>query len=274
MSLSSQRLWLFGCGNMGGAMLRGWIGAGIVDPKLVTVIDPGAPELPEGVRLAADLDSLYASDEDGADVVVLAIKPQQLEALRGGHISALAPSLLISILAGVEEASLAPLCSADAVVRAMPNLPVSLGQGVVALHTESNDPAIRANAEALMAPLGLVEWVAREDLFHAVTALSGSGPGFVFRFIEAMADAGAALGLPADQALRFAIATVEGSAALAGQAGESPAVLADRVASPKGTTREGLDVLDKDEAIKRLIADTLGAAARRSEELAEAARAS
>jgi pyrroline-5-carboxylate reductase len=256
-------IWLVGAGNMGGAMLRRWIDAG-ADPASITVIDPFASDVPAGVTLLREV-----PPEGSPEVLVLAVKPQMLDAM-----PRIAAGVLVSILAGVEEATLAARFDVGAVVRAMPNLPVSLGQGVVALHTDSPDPAVRATAETLMAPLGLVEWVEREELFHAVTALSGSGPGFVYRFIESLADAGTALGLPADQALRFAIATVEGSAALAGQAGESPSVLADRVASPKGTTREGLDVLDKDEAMKRLIHDTLAAAARRSAELAEAARAS
>jgi pyrroline-5-carboxylate reductase len=123
-----------------------------------------------------------------------------------------------------------------------------------------------------MAPLGLVEWISDEGLFDAVTALSGSGPAFLFRFIDALAEAGAALGLPADQAARLAMATVEGSAALAAGAEESPAILADRVASPGGTTRAGLDILDADQALKALVRDTLDAAARRGAEMAAAAR--
>jgi pyrroline-5-carboxylate reductase len=123
-----------------------------------------------------------------------------------------------------------------------------------------------------MAPLGLVEWISDEGLFDAVTALSGSGPAFLFRFIDALAEAGATLGLPADQAARLAMATVEGSAALAAGAEESPAILADRVASPGGTTRAGLDILDADQALKALVRDTLDAAARRGAEMAAAAR--
>lgn len=243
-------------------MLARWLAAG-VDPASVTVIDPFAKQAPEGVTLLA------APPAGEPGVLVLAVKPQQLDALPriGG-----AGTLLISILAGVEEASLAERFAAASVVRAMPNLPVGIGKGVVALHAANATDAARALAGALMAPLGRVEWIGGEALFHAVTALSGSGPGFVYRFIEALAEAGAALGLPADQAQRFAIATVEGAAALAGGADASPAELAGRVASPGGTTRAGLDVLDREDALKRLIGETLSAAARRSAELAEAAR--
>ncbi|MCW3837023.1 pyrroline-5-carboxylate reductase family protein [Sphingomonas canadensis] len=264
MSISAPgSIWLVGCGNMGAAMLRRWIAAGI-DPASVTAIDPYTAAVPDGVTL------LRQAPADGApDVLVLAIKPQQLGAMPplGGP-----GTLLISILAGVEEATLAARFPVRAVVRAMPNLPVSIGKGVVALHGAQADAAARATADLLMAPLGRVEWLADEGLFHIVTALSGSGPGFVYRFIDALAQAGTALGLPEDQALRFAIATVEGAAALADGAGAGPAELADRVASPGGTTRAGLDVLDRDAGLMRLVRETLDAAARRSAELAEAAR--
>jgi pyrroline-5-carboxylate reductase len=254
---------------MGGAMLRRWIASGI-DPATITVIDPVAT-VPEGVRVCVD------PPEATPEVIVLAVKPQMVGSAlpssrrKPGSQAGEGP-VLISILAGVEETVLFEQFQVSAVVRAMPNLPVALGKGVVALHSSSSDPAVRNMAEMLMAPLGLVEWVRDEALFHAVTALSGSGPGFVYRFIEAMAEAGAALGLPADQAQRFAIATVEGAAALAEREGESPATLADRVASPGGTTRAGLDVLDRQDALKRLVHETLSAAAARSAEMAEAAR--
>lgn len=253
-------IWLVGAGNMGGAMLRRWIAAD-VDPVSVTVIDPFAAEVPDGATLAAEVPG------GSPDVLVLAVKPQQLD-----RIPRITAGLLISILAGVEEATLAERFDAGAIVRAMPNLPVSLGRGVVAMHSASEDQAIRTLTERLMAPLGLVEWIDDESLFHAVTALSGSGPGFVYRFIEGLAQAGTGQGLPPEQALRFAVATVEGAAALAAASDESPATLADRVASPGGTTRAGLDVLDKDKALFGLVDETIAAAARRSAELAEAAR--
>jgi pyrroline-5-carboxylate reductase len=251
---------------MGGAMLRGWIASGIPSTS-ITVIDPQLQSLPMGITCIPQV------VPGSPDVLVLAVKPQTMAAVAGEFAEAgVRAGLLISVLAGVEEAVLGRHFAADDVIRAMPNLPGSIGQGVVALHSDGASADRRAQAEALMKPLGLVEWIAAEPLFDAVTALSGSGPGFVYRFIEAMAEAGAALGLPADQAQRFAIATVEGAAALAERAGDSPATLAERVASPGGTTRAGLDVLDHDNALQRLIHETLTAAARRSAELAAAAR--
>lgn len=257
-------LWLVGCGNMGGAMLRGWIDAGL-PAAAVTVIDPGAPVVPAGVRVVA------AAPDETPDVIVLAVKPQLLDAVTPA-LARVRPGLLLSILAGVEEATLAARIPAESIVRAMPNLPVAIGQGVTALHAATATDTARATAEALVVPLGTVEWISDEALFDAVTALSGCGPGFVFRFIDALAQAGAALGLPADQAARLALATVAGSAAMAAGAVESPAVLADRVASPGGSTREGLNVLDRDGALAALLGATLSASRDRNVELAALAR--
>jgi pyrroline-5-carboxylate reductase len=252
------RLWLVGCGNMGGAMLRRWIDSGTLAPDNAFVVNRADRELPPGVRQARAF-----PDEPSPDFVLIGVKPQQLgaiPALPGG-------AGIVSILAGVETRTLAARFPGRAIVRAMPNLPVALGKGVVALH------GARSSAiDGLMAPLGLVEWIADEALFDLVTALAGSGPGFVYRFIDALAAAGAALGLPADQAQRLALATIEGSALLAAQSDQSPAALADRVASKGGSTREGLDVLDRQGALETLLRETLAASARRNAEMAAEAR--
>ena len=266
MSSAPASIWLVGCGNMGGAMLRGWIASGIPSTS-ITVIDPQLPRVPIGVTAIAEV------GPGSPEVLILAVKPQVMAPVAAQFAAAgVSARLLVSVLAGVEEAVLRQHFEAGTVIRAMPNLPGSIGQGVVALHSDSAGADERAGAELLMKPLGLVEWIPSEPLFDAVTALSGSGPGFVYRFIEALAETGQALGLPADQAERFAIATVEGAASLARLSGESPGTLANRVASPGGTTRAGLDVLDHDNALKRLVHETLTAAARRSAELAAAAR--
>jgi pyrroline-5-carboxylate reductase len=210
--------------------------------------------------------------EGGFDVILLGVKPQQLALLRDGPLAGHAPRVLVSILAGVEEATLATLCKADAVVRAMPNLPVAIGQGVVALFSTAADDAARAELTEWMRPLGLVEWIADEAQFDDVTALAGCGPGFVFRFADALAQAGTALGLPQDQAARLALATLAGSASMAAEADVIPATLADRVASPGGSTREGLNVLDRDDRLVTLLTETLAASAARNRAMAAAAR--
>ena len=264
-ALAEAPIWLIGCGNMGGAMLRRWIATGM-DPRRVTVVTRGPAELPAGVR------HLTAVPEDeSSGIVVLAVKPQQLDAV-APSLAPVRPALLVSILAGVEVAALAARIPAGAIVRAMPNLPVAIGKGVTALFAGAIDAEDRGVAERLATPLGLVEWIDDEAQFDAVTALAGCGPGFVFRFADALASAGAALGLPADQAMRLAIATLEGSAIMAASSLEAPAALADRVASPGGSTRKGLDVLDREGALVALLTETLAASARRNAEMAAAAR--
>jgi len=263
-----QSLWLIGCGNMAGAMLTRWVASGTVDPTRVTVIDPGESKLPQGVRHLREL-----PEGEAPDAAMLGVKPQMLDVIAQTLAPRIAGArLLLSILAGVEVASLTKRFEVDAVVRAMPNLPVALGHGAVGLYGVDPESEAGRIAAALMAPLGLVEWIADEGLFDAVTALSGSGPGFLYRFIDALAEGGTKLGLPADQALRLATATVEGAAMTAAQAGESPAILADRVASPGGSTRVGLNVLDRNDALNALVVETLEAARNRNAELASAAR--
>lgn len=266
--MGSRALWLIGAGNMGGAMLRGWLAAEGWD-RPITVIDPFVDSVPEGASLLRE----QPGGDEQPDILVLAVKPQQLGDVRAAFAGKSgAPRLLLSILAGVETATLSGAFHATSTVRAMPNLPVAIGAGVTALYSSDADTGARGEAAGLVAPLGLVEWIDDEALFDAVTALSGCGPGFLFRFIDAMAEAGAALGLPVDQALRLATATVKGSGLLAAQSSESPAALADRVASPGGSTREGLNVLDAGDALKTLMRATLAAAAKRNAELAAAAR--
>jgi len=261
-------IWLVGCGNMAGAMLRRWLECGL-DPREVTVIRKSGAPVADGVTV------LTAPPPDGPvpALVLLGVKPQMLDLVAPDLAPMLSgETLLVSILAGVELATLRHRFAVPRnIVRAMPNTPVAVGQGVVALADASAEQTGRDRVAALMQPLGLVEWV-DESLFDVVTALAGSGPAFLFRFIDALAEAGADAGLPADQAARFALATVQGSATLAAAADESPRALADRVASPGGSTRRGLDVLDEDNGLNPLIRNTLTAAILRNREIAEAAR--
>lgn len=268
-TLPAGRMLLVGAGNMGGAMLRGWIDAGL-DPAQVTVVSPSGRPMPDGVCVVPAIPE--ADERAPFDLVMLGFKPQQLAGFRGGALAAHRPRILVSILAGVEEATLGPLCPAANVIRAMPNLPVAIRKGVVALYSTAASPEARADVAALMAALGRVEWIDAEAQFDDVTALAGCGPGFVFRFAEALASAGAALGLPADQAARLALATLDGAATMAAASSETPHVLADRVASPGGSTRAGLNVLDRPDGLVPLLTQTLAASAQRNREMAAAAR--
>ena len=248
-------------------MLRRWLESGALAADDVDVVNRRDRDLPGGVRQARDVPGGPLPD-----AVVLAMKPQQLDEIAGRFAARLAGvPLLVSILAGVEESALAARFDAGAIVRAMPNLPVAIGKGVVALDSASAYTAARDAIAALTTPLGLVELVAPAQ-FDAVTAVAGSGPAFLYRFIDALAAAGAAQGLPTAQAQRLALATVEGAALLAAAADIGPHDLAEQVASPGGSTRKGLDVLDGDGALKALMVETIAAATRRNAEMAAAAR--
>ena len=264
-----MRIFQFGCGNMGGAMLAGWLAGGF-DPAAFTVIDPYLVAAPIGVRHLA----IAPTGETPADVVVLGIKPQQLPEAAPAIAALIGPgTLVLSVLAGVDLATLrATFAQAGAIVRVMPNLAAALGKSPIALFGDATGPA-RATTDALMAPLGQAEWLGDESAMDLMTALAGSGPAFVYRFIDALATGAAALGLPRDQADRLALAMVEGAAQLAAVSPDSPAELARRVASPGGTTRAGLDVLDADDRLARLIADTLRGARDRSAEMTAQAKA-
>ena len=257
----------FGCGNMGGAMLAGWLAAGF-DPAAFTVVDPMLAEAPTGVRLLA----VAPAGEAPADVVLLGFKPQQLAASAAAIRPHVGPdTLLLSILAGTDLAALrGHFPGAAATVRVMPNLAAALGKSPIALFGDATGAA-RARIEALMAPLGPAEWLADEEAMHLVTALAGSGPAFVYRFIDALAEAAATLGLPRAQADRLALAMVEGASALAAAAPDSPGELARRVASPGGTTEAGLKVLDDEGRLVALLTDTLRGARDRSLEMTRAA---
>lgn len=260
-------IWLLGCGNMAGAMLRRWLDAGL-PPGAVTVIRPSGVAPAEGVRTLRN----FPEGEAPPRILLIGVKPQKLAEVADAVAGAVGPAtLLVSILAGTELETLAArFPQAGAVVRAMPNTPVALGRGVVSLYGDIG--ARRSELETLMRPLGLAEWAATEDQFGQMTALAGCGPAFLFRFIDAVAMAGAALGLPQDQALRLATAMVDGAAGLAAGSDEDPGKLADRVASPGGMTRRGMDVLDEDGALNELLTRTLAAAEERGREMAAETR--
>jgi pyrroline-5-carboxylate reductase len=255
---------------MGGSMLEGWLKVGMKADG-VTVLDPKPSE--EMTRFCRERGiALNPANPSAPEVLVLAIKPQMLDEAAPALNGALGPrTLIISILAGKTIGDLKTrLPAAGAIVRAMPNLPASIGRGATGAATNdkvSEDQ--RLTADALLSSNGIVEWLPSEDLIDAVTALSGSGPAYVFHLVECLAEAGAAAGLPADLAQRLARATVTGAGELLFQSELSPATLRQNVTSPGGTTAAALEVLMRDpDGLKALMREAVAAAKRRAEELA------
>ena len=256
-----------GCGNMAGAMLEGWL-AGGVSPATFTIFDPAKRDFPNGVTALSQM-----PERAEFDAIMVGVKPQMLadvaptvEPLAGPE------TLVLSILAGVQLETLASrFPRAAGVVRIMPNLSVALGKAPIGMAQDGLRPEQRDELDAFLQPLGMPEWV-DEDQFDLFTALAGSGPAFVYRFIDALAKGAEELGFDQDQAVRTATAMVEGAAALASRSPDAPGALAEKVASPGGTTRAGLDVLDKGNAISLLMEETLRAARDRGAQMAREAR--
>jgi pyrroline-5-carboxylate reductase len=270
MTTAIRDLVLYGAGKMGGAMLEGWLAGGL-PPSAVTVVDPYPSERMR--RLAAEGLRLNPPDQETrpAEIVVLAVKPQTLDAAADRLARAVGPdTLLISVLAGKRIADLvlrAPL--ARAVVRAMPNTPAAVGRGITGCAASAGlTREQRRTATALLEAIGLVEWLEDEALIDAVTALSGGGPAYVFHMVEAMAAAGVAAGLPGDVSLRLARRTVEGAGELLFREQETPpAVLRQNVTSPGGTTAEALKVMMGDQGLTDLMTRAVAAARKRAGEL-------
>jgi len=260
-----SKICFYGCGNMGGAMLRGWLAANVA-PATFHIIDPVAENPPEGVhvhRSSAALESTF-------DIVVLGIKPQLLAELAPDIARVLASgATLISILAGTTTETLSAYFPDARIIRLMPNLAAAIGKSPLGVFAPHCDAQQRAETASLLSPLGAVIWIEDEAHMDAVTALAGSGPAFVYRFIDALTQGGEAAGLTRDIAAQLALAMTEGAAILAATASETPADLAKRVTSPGGTTAAGLAVLDSDAALNALVTDTLRAARDRGAELAK-----
>lgn len=266
-AINREGMVLVGCGRMGSAMLQGWLERGVA-ARAVHVLEPQPSDWLQrrGVHLNGEL-------PDAPAVAVVAVKPQMmgqalpvLQALGTGR------TLFVSVAAGTPIAAFeAALGARTPVVRAMPNTPAAIGRGITALvgNAQAGDAALDM-AEALMRSVGDVVRLRDERQMDAVTALSGSGPAYVFHMIEALAAAGEAEGLDAALAMRLARATVTGAGALADAAGDSAAQLRANVTSPGGTTAAGLDVLmDAESGLEPLMRRTVAAAAARSRELGQ-----
>ena len=264
-------LLLVGCGKMGGALLKGWLDRGAA--KYIVVVEPGpGADAFAGDRRVERRRAPETVDPDFVpDVVVFAVKPQMMAAVTPPYRRFARTSLFLSIAAGKTLAYFArELGEGAAVVRAMPNTPAAIGRGItVACANPLVTAPQRALAERLLAAVGEVGWVDREALIDAVTAVSGSGPAYVFLLIECLAKAGVAAGLPEDLAMRLARATVSGAGELARLSSEPAARLRENVTSPGGTTRAALDVLMAPDGLGSLMTKAVAAAARRSRELAD-----
>jgi pyrroline-5-carboxylate reductase len=263
---------LVGAGKMGQAMLGGWLALGI-DPECITAIDPGLDEAGRAL-LAKQRVDLRADPKGIAppQVLVLAIKPQMLDTAASDLVELIGErTLVLSILAGKRIGDLASrLGGSPPIVRAMPNTPAAVGRGISAAVAGPTVSERQSEmAQALLSAIGRVEWVEDEALIDAVTAVSGSGPAYVFLLTECMAAAGAEVGLPADLAMRLARATVEGAGELLFREPGSDAVTLRRnVTSPAGTTAAALEVLMAKDGLAPLIKRAVAAAARRAAELA------
>jgi pyrroline-5-carboxylate reductase len=265
-------LTLFGAGKMGGAMLEAWLERGLKAPS-VTIVDPGLPAERrrdyEG-RGARVMGAEEAAGGEAPRTLVLAVKPQDMdEALRAAAGHAGPRTLVVSIAAGIRLEKLqAAFGPGRAIVRAMPHTPAQIGAGMsVACANAALDPADRELADALLAAIGEVAWVDGEAPMDAVTAVSGSGPAYLFLLTECLAEAGRAAGLSAELAERLARQTVIGSALLLRESGEPAARLRENVTSPGGTTAAALQVLMGEEGLARLMTEAVAAATKRSVEL-------
>jgi len=264
----SGTLILAGAGKMGSAMLDGWIAHGL-DPAAVVVLEP-QPSLQVarygslGLRLNPKPDALRA------DAIVIAVKPQVAPEVLPGLTLLIGPvTVVVSIMAGRSLAFLqSMLPPATSIVRAMPNTPAAIGRGMtVAIANAHVTSQQKSVADRLLTATGAVEWVADETLMDAVTALSGSGPAYVFLLAEALTHAGVAVGLPKELAERLARATIAGSGELLNRASDDAATLRRNVTSPGGTTAAALEVLMSKDGLEALMEKAIAAATRRSREL-------
>jgi pyrroline-5-carboxylate reductase len=261
---------LVGCGKMGSALLTGWLRSDQVGR--VDIVEPHPPEPPlplsDRVVLHASISTIPPAWRPS--VVVFAVKPQVIPEVVPAYSGIVATgALVLSIAAGKTIAGLERLLGPAAVVRAMPNTPAAIGRGItVAVGNDRATRAQKAIAQRLLEAVGRVSWVADERLLDAVTAVSGSGPAYVFLLIETMTAAGIAAGLPAGLAEDLARETVAGSGELARQSPDSAAQLRRNVTSPNGTTEAALRILMADDGMAGLLLRAIDAATRRSRELA------
>lgn len=263
---------LVGCGRMGNALLSGWLDRGL-DPDQIAVVEPEPDNRAmlsrrPGLAVAAGPEGLSADLQP--EVVVFAVKPQMMDAVAPAYARfTAADAVFLSIAAGRNAASLAAaLGNGAAIVRAMPNTPAAIRRGITAAYRNAGvNERQRQRCHDLLAAVGDVVWIEDERLMDAVTAVSGSGPAYVFLLVEALADAGIAAGLSPELAGRLARATVSGAAGLLDASDAAPETLRRNVTSPGGTTAAALEVLMASGGLRTLMTAAVRAAADRSRQL-------
>lgn len=260
---------LVGCGKMGSALLTGWLSRGVAATDVIVVEPNPVADLPSGIRQATAAEAIPADFRPA--IVMLAVKPQVMDQVAPAYARyADHGACFLSIAAGKTLASLNSLLGGRAaVVRSMPNTPAAVGAGItVCCANAAVADQQRQTCQSLLEAVGEVGWVEEEALIDTVTAVSGSGPAYVFWLTECLAAAGEKAGLDAALAARLARATVSGSGLLMQRSAETPAQLRKNVTSPNGTTQAALDVLMASDGLAPLMERAVAAAARRSRELA------
>ncbi|MEN3383488.1 MAG: pyrroline-5-carboxylate reductase [Hyphomicrobiales bacterium] len=266
----TDTLVLVGAGKMGGAMLDGWLALGL-DPAKVAILEPNpAPEIAALKDRGVRINPAAASITDAA-VMILAVKPQVAAAVVPPlKVLAWPGTVAVSVMAGKTLGFLEGALGDIAIVRSIPNTPAAIGRGItVAVPNAKVTAAQRTLAHTLLSGVGAVEWVDDEALIDTATAVSGSGPAYVFLLAESLARAGAAAGLPADLAARLARATVAGSGELLHRSPLEAATLRQNVTSPNGTTAAALAILMAADGLDPMLEKAVAAATKRSRELAD-----
>ena len=270
--LDNKKISFIGGGNMAQALISGLIGCG-VKPELITVSAPSKETREQYDK--QQMNTIDASEDPkaaviGADVVVLAVKPQVMRQVIGEFADALDNQLVISVAAGLSTEVLSGMLNGYRnIVRAMPNTPSMIQMGATGLYGTDNISAEQKQlATAVMEASGLVMWVENEEHMHAVTAVSGSAPAYMFYFIESMVDRAVALGLDQEQALALALQTMMGAAKMAMNSDDLPAELRRKVTSPNGTTQAAIESMQHNE-IGRQIGEAMQACYDRSQALSE-----
>jgi pyrroline-5-carboxylate reductase len=265
--MNSSSIAFIGGGNMASALIGGLLKAGCASSS-IHVVEPFEPQRDKlagqfGIRAHAGADPALQR----CGMVVWAVKPQLFAEAAAPCAPFVAGALQLSVMAGIRSAAIVRASGSERVVRAMPNTPALIGQGIAGLYARAAvGPADRAAVEQVLAPTGQLLWVAREEDLDAVTALSGSGPAYVYYFVEAMMQAAADMGLSEAQGRTLALATFGGATALAQQSAEPPSLLRERVTSKGGTTPAAISSLDAD-GVKAAFVRALRAAQQRAREL-------